>query len=68
MRLKISRELLPKFKSFCSSPELIMMFGYMKCRFSLNYRDLEGMIQKGQITGQTKNPSSFRNFANLMAA
>jgi transposase-like protein len=26
------------------------------------------MIQKGQITGQTKNHSSFRNFANLMAA
>ena len=26
------------------------------------------MIQKGQITGQTKNSSSFRNFANLMVA
>jgi putative transposase len=26
------------------------------------------MIQKGQIAGQTKNSSSFRNFANLMAA
>ena len=26
------------------------------------------MIQKGQITGQTKNSSSFINFANLMAA
>ena len=26
------------------------------------------MIQKGQITGQTKNPSSYQNFVNLMAA
>ena len=41
MLLKISKDLLPKFKCFCSSPELIMMFVYMKCRFSLSYRDLE---------------------------
>jgi transposase-like protein len=26
------------------------------------------VIQKGQITGQTKNQSSFKNFVNLMAA
>jgi putative transposase len=45
MLLKISRDLLPKFKCFCSSPELIMMFVYMKCRFTLSYRDLEEMMQ-----------------------
>jgi hypothetical protein len=26
------------------------------------------MIQKGQITGQTANTSSYNNFVNLMAA
>ena len=28
---------------FCSSPEIIMLFTYMKARFSLSYRDLEEM-------------------------
>ena len=45
MLLKISKELLLKFKCFCSSPELIMMFVYMKYGFSLSYRDLEEMMQ-----------------------
>ena len=42
--LTISPSLLPKFKGFCSSPSLIMLFVYMKCRFSLSYRDLEEMM------------------------
>jgi putative transposase len=41
---KISPQLLPKFKGFCSSPSVIMLFVYMKCRFSLSYRDLEEMM------------------------
>ena len=36
-------KLLKYFKGFCSSPEIIMLFVYMKCRFSLSYRDLEEM-------------------------
>jgi len=32
------------FKGFCSSPSVIMLFVYMKCRFSLSYRDLEEMM------------------------
>ena len=40
----LSPELLPKFKGFCSSPSVIMLFVYMKCRFSLSYRDLEEMM------------------------
>ena len=39
--LNISPQLLPHFKGFCSSPSVIMLFVYMKCRFSLSYRDLE---------------------------
>lgn len=42
--LTISSKLLHHFKGFCSSPEVIMLFVYMKCRFSLSYRDLEEMM------------------------
>ena len=42
--LKISPSLLPHFKGFCSSPSVIMLFVYMKCRLSLSYRDLEEMM------------------------
>lgn len=44
MLLSISEELRPKFKHHCSSPEAIMLFVYMKCRFSLSYRELEEMM------------------------
>jgi len=43
MPFQISSRLLKHFKGFCSSPEIIMLFVYMKCRFSLSYRDLEEM-------------------------
>ena len=43
--LNISDKLRHNFKGFCSSPEVIMLFVYMKCRFSLSYRDLEEMMQ-----------------------
>jgi putative transposase len=43
MPFHISSKLLKYFKGFCSSPEIIMLFVYMKCRFSLSYRDLEEM-------------------------
>ena len=42
--LNISPDLLHHFKGFCSSPSVIMLFVYMKCRFSLSYRDLEEMM------------------------
>lgn len=40
----ISSKLLPHFKGFCSCASVIMMFVYMKCRFSLSYGDLEEMM------------------------
>jgi transposase-like protein len=43
MPFQISAKLRKYFKGFCSSPEIIMLFVYMKCRFSLSYRDLEEM-------------------------
>lgn len=42
--LKISPKLIKHFKNFCSSPEAIMLFVYMKGRFSLSYRDLEEIM------------------------
>ncbi len=42
--LLISRSLGRHFKGYCSSPEVIMLFVYMKCRFSLSYRELEEMM------------------------
>jgi putative transposase len=43
MPFQISPKLLKYFKGHCSSPEIIMLFVYMKCRFSLSYRELEEM-------------------------
>lgn len=40
----VSPKLLVHFKGFCSSPTVIMLFVYMKCRFSLSYRELEEMM------------------------
>jgi len=42
--LEISADLHKYFKNFCSSPSAIMLFVYMKCRFSLSYRELEEMM------------------------
>ncbi|MBL4707040.1 MAG: IS6 family transposase [Flavobacteriales bacterium] len=43
--MKIGAKHRKKFKGFCSSAEIIMMFVYMKCRFSLSYRDLEELMR-----------------------
>ena len=55
MPFNISPKLIKYFKGFCSSPEIIMLFVYMKCRFSLSYRDLEEMasIRGAQIDHAT---------------
>ena len=42
--LTIRPELKKEFKGYSVSPEIIMMFVYMKLRFSLSYRDLEEMM------------------------
>lgn len=43
MPFHIATKFLKYFKGFYSSPEIIMLFVYMKCRFSLSYRELEEM-------------------------
>lgn len=42
--LAVSSDQLKYFKGFCSSPSVILLFVYMKCRFSLSYRELEEMM------------------------
>mgnify|MGYP000641263725 CR=1 FL=1 len=65
--LKISHGLLPKFKGFCSSPEVIMLFVYMKCRFSLSYRDLEEMMHmRGAVVDHSTLQRWVRRFAGLI--
>ena len=67
MVLKISQDLLPKFKGFCSSPELIMLFVYMKCRFSLSYRDLEEMMHmRGAVIDHSTLQRWVRRFVRLI--
>ena len=41
---EVSSDLLKHFKGFCSTPSVILLFVYMKCRFSLSYRELEEMM------------------------
>ena len=42
--LKLSPKLYKHFKGYCSDPNVIMLFVYMKFRFTLSYRDLEEMM------------------------
>jgi len=42
--VNISPDLEHHFKGYCSSSSVIMLFVYMKCRFSLSYRDLEELM------------------------
>jgi putative transposase len=68
MLLKISQELLPKFRCFGSSPELIMMFVYMKCRFSFSYRDLQDLMQmRGAVIDHSTLQRWVRRFARLIS-
>jgi transposase-like protein len=41
---EVSSDILNHFKGFCTTPSVIMLFVYMKCRFSLSYRELEEMM------------------------
>jgi putative transposase len=59
MPFHISAKLVKYFKGYCSAPEIIMLFVYIKCRFSLSYRDLEEMavirgIRIDHATGTVK--------------
>ena len=47
--LTISQRHLKHFKGFCFPPDIIMLFVYMKLRFSLSYTDLEEIMESKRI-------------------
>ena len=68
MMLTLCPTLLPRFKGFCSSPSVIMLFVYMKCRFSLSYRELEEMMQiRGAVVDHSTLQRWVRRFAKLIS-
>ena len=48
--LKIPDNIRSKFKHHCFPAELILSVVYMKCRFSLSYRDLEELISMRDVS------------------
>lgn len=65
--LKISLSLLPHLKGFCSSSSVMVLFFYMKSRFSLSYKALEVMmiIRGGNIDHATLQ-KWFKRFVRLI--
>ena len=64
---QISADLLKYFKNFCSSPNVIMLFVYMKCRFSLSYRELEEMmIMRGASVDHSTLQRWVKRFTRLI--
>lgn len=67
MPIQISPKLRKYFKGFCSSPEIIMLFVYMKCRFSLSYRGVEEMASiRGAVIDHTTLQRWLIRFVPLM--
>jgi putative transposase len=65
--LVISPKLQPHFKGFCSSSSVIMLFVYMKCRFSLSYRDLEEIMHiRGAYIDHSTLQRWVRRFSKLI--
>ena len=68
MMLTLCPTLLPRFKEFCSSPSVIMLFVYMKCRFSLSYRELEEMMQiRGAVVDHSTLQRWVQRFEKLIS-
>ena len=67
MRYAVSPKLTKYFKGFCSSPEIIMLFVYMKCRFSLSYRDLEELAHiRGAVIDHSTLQRWIKRFVPLI--
>ena len=65
--LKISPTLHKHFKGYCSAPNIIMLFIYMKFRFTLSYRDLEEMtVMRGAFIDHSTLQRRVKGFAKLI--
>jgi putative transposase len=67
MMLILCPTLLPKIKGFCSSPSMIMLFVYMKYRFSLSYPELEEVMQIRGVIDHSTLQRWVRRFAKLIS-
>lgn len=64
---QVSSNLLRHFKGYCSSPSVILMFVYMKFRFSLSYRELEEMMSmRGATVDHSTLQRWVRRFSSLI--
>ena len=65
--LKLSPKLHKHFKGYCSDPNVIMLFVYMKFRFTLSYRDLEEMmLMRGVFIDHSTLQRWVKGFARLI--
>jgi len=65
--LHLSPKLHKHFKGYCSDPNIIMLFVYMKCRFRLSYRDLEEMmVIRGAFVDHFTLQRWVKHFARLI--
>ena len=66
--LTISQRHLKHFKGFCFPPDIIMLFVYMRLRFSLSDRDLEEMMEiRGLPADHTTIQRWVERFSSLSA-
>jgi putative transposase len=64
---EVSSDLLKYFKGFFSPPSVILLFVYMKCRFSLSYCELEEMmIMRGASVDHSTLQRWVRRFTRLI--
>ena len=63
--ITVSPSHLRHFKGFCSTPSIILMFVYMKFRFSLSYRDLEEMMD---MRGASIDHSTLARWVNRFSS
>ena len=67
MRYAVAPKLTKHFKGFCSSPEIIMLSVYIKCRFSLSYRAPEEIAHvRGAVIDHSILQRWIQNFVPLI--
>jgi len=65
--LQLSPKLHEHFKGYCSDPNIIMLFVYMKLRFTLSYRDLEEMmVMRGAFIDHSTLQRWVKSFSRLI--
>ena len=67
MPIQLTPKIEKHFKGYCSSSTVIMLFVYMKCRFSLSYRELEEIAYiRGAVIDHSTLQRWIQRFAPLI--